>query len=1066
MQPEDELAQLLASKEQEWKDLQARRVSLLESSLKDTKSQLQEQGQKFSRLKEDFTYNLHLLEERDRELERYDSMFSRLKAVENAKLAEVSELKIQIEKLQRAVNEESRHREDLELQYQRRLKEHQLELERMRSSKEADIDRHLEEYEKLKRQLERKIQEVEGELALQKQELMMEFDAEMKKREHEFRLKMDEMSTLVLSHELKVKLLTKELDVLRESGIKAAESLQSADAANMDLEKELKQRDWELKDITAVKDARIKDLKNKLHDIQLSWKKEEEIFQRKHEQLDRFAREKDAALKAIKEAHAEQERELEKRVRELQVARDTLEMEQRRMQWMHSDTLAEKEAAIEKLQGEIQTVKSAWDSHITQISSETVSKDLQIQSMEEEEVKLKAELARCHQDVERYKQQLSQSVERERLLERAKVQAELDWQKRCENAERIQYQKSEEVIECLTRARDQACAELQEKERILQEKEAIQSALTIERDRAVHALQLHGVLPERESQALPTDEPWRPEMDFTSNEMRKLQEQNSGLRAVIAEMRKEMEALSEPNVPFTKRTDKSEDFKQTVTISNTATDSTDPGYVRSLEDEIRNLKQKCRNMEKHLEDLAKAPKKSPPATPVPKVSAENAYIQSHVRALNETIGALRADKVVSAAATKKLEARAAHLDSMVTQLTQKLRQKQVEVDQVHYELTNHTQRSSSELSAALQRVAELELQLTEARKEADEYFKGNLQQNMEAVALGNEVSSLKLDLACNRAPVVVKQSSVIKQLQEEILSLRQKLNSAHVSGDGLQQNMGLEVQLLLSTLRDAASRITRLSREKEQLIDLGNRLRAELVSVGREGFTPSAASGPSSHAVPSTSQPVHRGHEAESHLSALEHLQYQLTTQELQYAQRQHFMRTPDNSHPSSAESLHLQYSQHKPSDRKDPSGPKHQAQSSIAKKTSIHVKENTPPDRRQRQNLSRIKDGLPQLPAMSLSGEEGALQDVWQILEMGSSPSILSSQDNMEHGDSQQTRDGTPMEETTGPPKISQSPFTVTGKRFEVQPKPKFNKSFQDSAGKNRSTQISRKIRNYNVRD
>lgn len=36
------------------------------------------------------------------------------------------------------------------------------------------------------------------------QELLVEFDTEMKKREHEFRRKADEMSNFVLSHELKV----------------------------------------------------------------------------------------------------------------------------------------------------------------------------------------------------------------------------------------------------------------------------------------------------------------------------------------------------------------------------------------------------------------------------------------------------------------------------------------------------------------------------------------------------------------------------------------------------------------------------------------------------------------------------------------------------------------------------------------------------------------------------------------------------------------------------------------------------------------------------------------------
>lgn len=38
------------------------------------------------------------------------------------------------------------------------------------------------------------------------QEMMADFDTEMRKREHEFHLKLDEMNSVVLSHELKVRL--------------------------------------------------------------------------------------------------------------------------------------------------------------------------------------------------------------------------------------------------------------------------------------------------------------------------------------------------------------------------------------------------------------------------------------------------------------------------------------------------------------------------------------------------------------------------------------------------------------------------------------------------------------------------------------------------------------------------------------------------------------------------------------------------------------------------------------------------------------------------------------------
>lgn len=60
----------------------------------------------------------------------------------------------------------------------------------------------------------------------------------------------------------------------------------------------------------------------------------------------------------------------------------------------------------------------------------------------------------------RYKQQLSLAVERERSLERDKVQLELDWQRRCEGVEREQYQQAEDLIQGLTAARDQVCTPL------------------------------------------------------------------------------------------------------------------------------------------------------------------------------------------------------------------------------------------------------------------------------------------------------------------------------------------------------------------------------------------------------------------------------------------------------------------------------------------------------------------------------------------------------------------------------------------------------------------------------
>ena len=69
----------------------------------------------------------------------------------------------------------------------------------------------------------------------------------------------------------------------------------------------------------------------------------------------------------------------------------------------------------------------------------------------------------------------------------------------------------------------------------------------------------------------------------------------------------------------------------------------------------------------------------------------------------------------------------------------KVRQKQLSVDQLQYELTTQNRRATDELNTLKQRVTELELQLVQTRREADEYFKSGLERNAEATSLGNQV---------------------------------------------------------------------------------------------------------------------------------------------------------------------------------------------------------------------------------------------------------------------------------------------------------------------------------------
>ncbi|XP_066472559.1 coiled-coil domain-containing protein 57 [Tiliqua scincoides] len=975
---ENDLNELLIFKEQELKELQARQIHFQKTALQESQKHLREMHQKFNKLKEDFTYNLRILEERDKELEHYDVLFTQLKMVENAKEAEVSDLRIQVDKLQQTLVREIKKQEAQQYQYQQKLKEHQLELEQLYRSKDLDINHHHEEYENMKQQLERKLQEVEGEFALQRQELLVEFDAEMKKREHEFRQKADEMSNLVLSHELKVKLLTKELEALKEAGMKASESLKMAEATNLELEKEVKCKVWEIKNLTAMKDAQIRDLENKLDLVQLSWKKEKETFERKHATLDRFAKEKDAILVSVKEAHVEQMHKWEYQVRELQINKETLEMELHQAELRHSDCLREKDTVSEKLKQELEALKTSWASQVAQISRETVLKDLQIQGLQEEEVKLRAQVASLLQDVDRYKQQLSLATEKEETQKRAKVQIELDWQRRCEDAERNQYQKSEALIQSLSTARDQVTAELQEKEQKLHEAEMVLSAVILERDQAVQELQKHGLLPKGTKQVTPKDNVGTSERDFPSADIQRVQEQNNTLRAVIAEMRKQMETL---NIQAT-FSDDTETKRQATDGTNTAAVSFTLGYVQSLEEEIKRLKKKCWAMDMQHETATEVPGKLFVSSLNPSSCNKSTQTYHEDYIFNGNSGSSQPDEFITDTILKKPEVRVPQEDSMGTQ--------------------------------------------------------------------GLHVNPLT------------------KRLQENSVHLRQHLFGLG-AGDGPYHYTGNYAKVTQSKLKEAVRKICSLSKEKQQLLEMVNRLRAELGAVSKEGFQDFKTSKQSQeHAFPGALCPKEFIRETKHRLLALEHLQYQLTTQELQYAQR----KQASGKCPQFVEILHKETVPNS-SSCGEAEGPLNQVPlEAFIGNYTVDLQNYETLVSGQHQPPRNGSSNQSQQGQLSSSGAYSSLQDVWQILEMGSSPSVLSPQSGNGQEKSQVIHEDERLEDSQKKAQadyLEEKPtaaLTVQGTKFDIQSKLKPNKSSYNQFRKPRTSQRMTKIRNYNVKD
>ena len=115
------LQELVQQKENEWREAQELRNKSLQSALKEKERQLNNEKVRFRKLKEDFEYNLKLLEERDQELQRYDALFSQVRNINSLRDSEISDLKIQLDDLRLKVSHEEKAKEELQRHYQQVL---------------------------------------------------------------------------------------------------------------------------------------------------------------------------------------------------------------------------------------------------------------------------------------------------------------------------------------------------------------------------------------------------------------------------------------------------------------------------------------------------------------------------------------------------------------------------------------------------------------------------------------------------------------------------------------------------------------------------------------------------------------------------------------------------------------------------------------------------------------------------------------------------------------------------------------------------------------------------------
>ncbi|XP_008277554.1 coiled-coil domain-containing protein 57 [Stegastes partitus] len=759
----------------------------------------------------------------------------------------------------------------------------------------AEIQNQIKEFDQMKLDSQRRIRDVEEQLVRQRQEMTATFDSELKQQEHEFNVKMDEMRAVVLSHEIKVKLLSKETEVHYQAHLQATEALETSKNLCQQIKTQLQHKDQEFKDTVAIKDKRIKELEEKLKRMETNMKKEKDEHSKKYEDMVLSLEKRNAQLELQHQANLKQLRKTEKQIIKLQKNIDVLAAQARCVQEDQQKAMEQKDETIQRLHMEVEATRTDWDHYIKQVSTEMVVKETEIITMQERETKLRAELEKNREQIERYKQELSAGLKRERALEQTRVQVELDCQRRYEDIKAEHYLSNEHLIQDLTDARDQAKAELKEKEQELQGLTALLHSVRTERD---HAIQ--GLTPKVDSLA--------------SEEIHRLQVQNNTLRAVVTQMRKDMEGLS-----------------HLLPRPQAETQASCPQPVQQPGSSVATSNTRSVNMEVATGLVAQA---------------------NDIFSKVSPAGGLCLDEGASNPALIK-QLRVAHVESAPANIT--------------------------EQSAPVQQLYDENLYL---QLQASGQMSGGVFKNV------------------HRAK----------------------------SGSSLQH----------SRLKQAVSCIARLSREKQQLIEIGNCLRAQLTTVG-----------PLEPVEPERDTSTERQGDQHDRLSVLEQLQYQLTTQELQYALKQKAGAAAQQPLPGT--------NNHGPL-TKEPANPCQGHKTTYRSESSMNKENSSPlsqPQSQPHSGLSRCR----------LSSEESlqSLKELWEKLDHGLSLSIFSE------GESELTRKGMDESGGSGVQKMVRSSDLIhTQPPSDVQQMRKPSKTQSITTNTSRPGAPGRfsKIRNYNVKD
>ena len=499
-------SEIVSQKEVELNALRERHVAELEERLKSKEAAMASIEEAHDRLREDFKYNLEVLEERDRDLKEYDEVLARevRKGQDRSKM--IDETRAVIDRLQRELQSERQARSEEQGLHKQRLFELKEDAENAKFGGEEALLRQREAFERRRRELERECEELRGEAEARDRALRGDRDAAVQRLESELRLqrqeaahessKLRERSEALEAEVSRRKAEEEEREkALAEATERAAEAERVARSVTIEFEEWKLDRETCSADLQRRLDVALRNhqaeanahkaaqtaISSELRDLQAAGERLEAAYARRVDQEHSgLIAERDSykvRAEAAEDRCASLEGELEEERRGGEAEREMVGERVGRLE-------RERNEAVRNLTGTRSEITAKYQAEIRVLREELWSKNEEVSALRAKETIARGALDDRRGDINSYKEQLASSLERERELKRSLRAMELKAELDLEKTEASVSATNENVVRQLTQDKDTSSERIRQFEERVR---GLEAELEKERSRAEEA---------------------------------------------------------------------------------------------------------------------------------------------------------------------------------------------------------------------------------------------------------------------------------------------------------------------------------------------------------------------------------------------------------------------------------------------------------------------------------------------------------------------------------------------------------------------------------------------------